>query len=1168
MKGIDSIADLVTDHSKAVIAVMLVLTLAVGAGAQFVDQSSSLDQFQSESEESEKLDYIDQNFQSGEENTTSAQVIVRGDNVLSRSSLLETIAYEQALYDNETVEPTLAGDNAASGVANIVAIAAIQMEEGEDVQTLATELETEQAAIEERQAALNETAEALRGELTFLRQNPDADPQASFESVAANSSVDLDDEDAQAFVQAAEALRAATSEQEAQQAYEAGTVGVLSEEYQALEQRGNDLQTLADDLEDERAELSDARNATLAEQRAQLESMNDSEVEDVVAQVLAGDTENGGNGRSPFALMPSDSFEPGDTTSDATMLIVQQDADAVPGGGQVTDDAVVDAQLAMQDLAQDRDLEYLVFGGGIITDEINNSMADSLLIVGPLAIVFVLLALTVAYRDVLDILLGLFGIGAVLAWAFGFMGWTGIAFNQIMIAVPVLLIGLSIDYAIHIFMRHREERHDDETPSSVRGSMKVALGGVGIALVWVTATTVIGFLSNLTSPVPPIQQFGVVSAVGITAALLVFGLLIPALKVQLDGFLEGRGWDRKKRAFGTGGGRFSEVLAVGATAARKAPVVVLVLALLVTAAGAYGGTQVDTSFEQEDFLADEPADWQKELPEPFAPGEYSAKQNLEYVNDRFVREDSQAQILLEGDVMGDTALERVQAARDSAAGKNVTTELSNGDPAIDGPLSAMRTTAANDESFAETFEAADTDGDDVPDQNVAEVYDAFFDAAPEQASSYIAQDDDGDAEALRLIVSIQGGASSDAVTEQMRDVADVAEGDGITATATGSSILNKIVQDQLLETVIQSLLITLVAVFAFLMLTYRFTDGSATLGAVTLLPVVLSVAWILGTMYLVDIPFNVLTGMITSLTVGLGVAYSIHLSERYMQELDRADSVWEAMHTAVTGTGGALLGSAATTVGGFGVLAFAILPPLQQFGIITGLTIIYAFLASVLVLPSLLVVWTKYFGPDWTADDFADESAADDSEGAAPLAANGTGAAAETADATAIATPDAPTRTVSRDLVQPGGTITATVSVAGEGRVALTESIRGGRVTDVEADPEPVNAVVTEDGVHVAWRLDADEAATATYDVVVDADAPDGTDVSFVGEVLGSGEHDVLGDAEATVVADIFERVFAQAEVTDDDLAAASEAFRDGSLTADQYDRVIREWARDRPEGE
>jgi hypothetical protein len=45
------------------------------------------------------------------------------------------------------------------------------------------------------------------------------------------------------------------------------------------------------------------------------------------------------------------------------------------------------------------------------------------------------------------------------------------------------------------------------------------------------------------------------------------------------------------------------------------------------------------------------------------------------------------------------------------------------------------------------------------------------------------------------------------------------------------------------------------------------------------------------------------------------------------------------------------------------VLAFAILPPLRQFGIITGLTIVYAFLASVLVLPSLLVVWHRYLGP-------------------------------------------------------------------------------------------------------------------------------------------------------------------------------------------------------------
>lgn len=45
---------------------------------------------------------------------------------------------------------------------------------------------------------------------------------------------------------------------------------------------------------------------------------------------------------------------------------------------------------------------------------------------------------------------------------------------------------------------------------------------------------------------------------------------------------------------------------------------------------------------------------------------------------------------------------------------------------------------------------------------------------------------------------------------------------------------------------------------------------------------------------------------------------------------------------------------------GFGVLALAIHPPLQQFGIITAIMIGYAFVGAVFVLPSLLVPWARY----------------------------------------------------------------------------------------------------------------------------------------------------------------------------------------------------------------
>ena len=45
---------------------------------------------------------------------------------------------------------------------------------------------------------------------------------------------------------------------------------------------------------------------------------------------------------------------------------------------------------------------------------------------------------------------------------------------------------------------------------------------------------------------------------------------------------------------------------------------------------------------------------------------------------------------------------------------------------------------------------------------------------------------------------------------------------------------------------------------------------------------------------------------------------------------------------------------------------------MQQFGIVLALSIIFAFAASVLVLPSLLVLWTRYVGPDVGAGDAAD----------------------------------------------------------------------------------------------------------------------------------------------------------------------------------------------------
>ncbi|WP_290810334.1 MMPL family transporter [Halovivax sp.] len=997
----DRIADVITTRSKTVLVVLLLLTVLVGSGMTMVDEETSLDQFESDSPEVEAAEYIDENFTVEDtENQTTVQVIVRDDNVLSRESILDSLAFQQEVRANETVNATLVDDDPINGVENALAITHVQQERAGELEASTAELEgalDETRELQREYESLNASYEA--GEVSDEEYAQRAgEIEAGLDEIRGEATEGLDDEQAGVFLDAMEQVREIESEFVALElAYEAGEISEA--EYEASQEELGDAlegayqQGTSGVYADEFAELEDGETPSLDEQIEAIEGLKEDEYDELVRDVLSGDDDG------VLRLMPS-AYEPGTADAETRMTAFTQSTE--DGGmddmGGVEGDAF-DAQLDLQELANGQDQDLIVFGFGIISDEIDRSMADSLAIVGPLALLFVVGALLIAYRDLLDIVLGVAGIFLVLIWTFGFMGWTGIAFNQMFVAVPVLLIGLSIDYAIHVFMRHREQREAlrasitrtgtdaareqreaDGKTDDIRGSMRIALAGVGVALVWVTATAAIGFLANLVSPIAPIREFGIVSAFGILAALIVFGGLIPAAKVELDSALESAGLDRRKRAFGTGGGRFSDALSIGATAARRAPIVLLVAVVLVTAAGVYGAANVDTSFEEEDFLAESPPEWTQNLPEIIRPGEYQAKANIEFVNEHFAREDSQAQLLMRGDVADDDALEEIASAEERLADGDVVYTLPTGEADVRSPLSMMQEVADEDheaynESFAASFEAADETGNDVPDRDVEALYDELFEVHP-AASELLYRTDVGEYEAARLVVAIEGGASFGDTTDEMRDGASDLEtaGDGRwEAIATGDPIVSYVVEQDLFETVIQSLLITLVVVFGFLSIAYRLTGNSAALGTVTLLPVAFATSWILGSMYLMGMPFNVLTGMITSLTIGLGVAYSIHISSRYTLELDRQGNVWDAMETTVTGTGGALLGSAATTIGGFGTLSLAILPVLRQFGIITGLTIFYAFLASVVVLPSLLVLWTRYFGPTgvsfaWSSD--------------------------------------------------------------------------------------------------------------------------------------------------------------------------------------------------------
>ena len=112
-----------------------------------------------------------------------------------------------------------------------------------------------------------------------------------------------------------------------------------------------------------------------------------------------------------------------------------------------------------------------------------------------------------------------------------------------------------------------------------------------------------------------------------------------------------------------------------------------------------------------------------------------------------------------------------------------------------------------------------------------------------------------------------------------------------------------------------SLPIAAAAALVLLLLTMR----SLRYAVVTIIPIGLVVAWLYALMYLLGFSLNFVTATIGAISIGVGIDYSIHMTERFREELRRATTKMQALQQAVNGTGVALMASAVSSIVGFAI---------------------------------------------------------------------------------------------------------------------------------------------------------------------------------------------------------------------------------------------------------
>ena len=608
-------------------------------------------------------------------------------------------------------------------------------------------------------------------------------------------------------------------------------------------------------------------------------------------------------------------------------------------------------------------LHYGVVSDDLVSYDINESTLDNLVWLLILSILVVVLVLALAFRSIMMVAAPLLGLTAALVWTYGIRALAGSDFSILEVAVAPVVLGLGIDYSIHLQRAYEKAREDSDSPAE---AWVRSFSILRLALTLSVVTTAFAFLANFLSPLPPLKSFGLTLALGVVSAFVASTVTVGALHVLVEKTtgnvarrsLEFPGFTNMATEFQR----------------RHTAIILLAVAGLTLSSVLVSVGQLDTKFELTDFLGEE-----MEVIEVrnsmYDSYEVEALKSVD-----ILIEPSSGMDALTGERDLLKELERLDNRL--AWTTNVVTPegTDTARPSYDGIYPILRDAIENDQTFGEMYNLGVFDGavgvtGEFSEGDLALAIGSLLEndtiGEPirgqtwgERTSSYVALTEDGNAlRFLRMRIDVTAGNSeeSSGLANQFKEFEqDLEDATGARVHLSGDLILVHNVLSGLVISQVESTAFSLaVSLIVLVSLTRRFGPS-----LVVILPVGLAGTWVVGAMAVLNINWNVLTVMITALTIGLGIDYSIHVWRKFESNRDQGMGTWASMRDMYSTTGAALIMSAGTTICGFMVLLLSPVPVIKDFGLVSSISVAFSLILALLVLPGLLAAEVRKSNSD------------------------------------------------------------------------------------------------------------------------------------------------------------------------------------------------------------
>jgi len=166
---------------------------------------------------------------------------------------------------------------------------------------------------------------------------------------------------------------------------------------------------------------------------------------------------------------------------------------------------------------------------------------------------------------------------------------------------------------------------------------------------------------------------------------------------------------------------------------------------------------------------------------------------------------------------------------------------------------------------------------------------------------------------------------------------------------------------ELVRAVVEGQITSLSLALLFVVLLVAVTFRSVPAGFYAVVPLILAVALLFGGMGWLGIELNVITAMLSSIMVGVGIDYTIHFLWRYRDERANGRGPEDAVvHTLLT-AGRGIVFNALSVVVGFAVLLLSNFLPVMFFGFLVVVSISACLIGALVLLPAMVLVLRPRF---------------------------------------------------------------------------------------------------------------------------------------------------------------------------------------------------------------